>query len=114
MSGASELVGPPRQGKIRVHAVAATASAAERVQDDSRADAANQSRASYFTFVSDVDLFITFHSADDLDDPDGTSVAGDDRSGSMLAGVPEHWYIDNSARFFKTIGATGLLRYWRS
>ncbi len=114
MSSMSDHVAPPREGKIQVLAIIAGTTAQQVVNDDTIA--ANDSRAQYYTFVSDVLTAITF-GPDTLAMaiPDPAAVAGLTRTFNMQPDTEYHWYIDNASRTFRTTGtAGGFLRWFRS
>ncbi len=114
MSSTSQHVAPPREGKIQVLAIIAGTTAQQVVNDDTLPD--NDNTSYYYTFVSDVDVSITFGPAAlAMAIPDPAAVAGAVRTFNMTAGTEYHWWIDDSARTFRTTGAgAGLLRWFRS
>lgn len=103
------IVIPPTQGNIRVLAVSTTASS----DVDLGVDEADKGQ--YWTFISDVDCYITFHKNEITTAPDETSTSGDARTWMLSAGSPQHFMIDRDARHFRAKGSTsGYLRYYPS
>lgn len=108
MSAAS-MVQPPTEGNILVLALTTSASSAQDLGAEGSAE------QGYWTFISDVDCYITFGAADSVADPDETATSGDGRTWYMPAGLPQHFELDRRSRYFKAKGtASGHLRYYSS
>lgn len=99
----------PTQGNVSVLAVAAAASAVQDLGHD------NAKEEHYHTFISDVDLHITFSDTATIADPDPAAVAGDGRTWPMFAGVEKEFWIDTDSRYYKVLGSgAGFLRHYQS
>ena len=104
------IVPPPKTGEIGFLAVTAVASAIKEIAEDA---------LGYYTFVSDVDLWILFGEDNTVPDPDETETddAEADLPWPLPANTPRDYRIAGDAplRFFKVKGtAIGELRFYRS
>ena len=103
-----DIVIAPTQGNIYVLSVTTSASS----EQDIGIDEADKSQ--YWTFVCDVDCYVTFGGST-VTDPDETTASGDGRTWLLSAGQPQAFVLDRGSRYFKAKGsASGKLRYYAS
>jgi len=102
----AELVIAPVSGEVKRDAIAVTASAGTLITE----------RPGYFTFISDVEVYILFGAtALAITDPDETATSGDGVPYPLAANTPRDFYIDAASAYMKHKGAAiGNLRYYRS
>lgn len=98
----------PRTGGVKYDAVTTSASTVKEI---------DRQQLGYYTFMSNVDLWILFGSDSTVPDPDETELVDTeaDLPFKLKADTPTHWRIGNATRFFKQKGtATGELRFYKS
>ena len=108
-SDSAAYIPAPKVGDIEVVAVADVAIAAE--------DTEITDGTQWYTFASDVDVFLSFGPTNAETAPSATAVAGDSRAWPVYANTTADYQVDKTRRFFRAIcnaTETGFLRYRRS